>query len=258
MLGLSVANILGVPLATWTGQKLGWSTAFMLVGAIAFLTAGLARLCLMPMPAHELASPLRELAGLRRAQLWLTLGITAVGFGGLFAVYSYIAPTLTQVTGVGEAAVPLYLALIGTGMVCGSLFGGWLADHGLLRAIGLMLYRWTWPCWPCFRWPHHRRGSWQLTCSCWGSLPWPWRLRCKRGSWTLPGMPKHLRHRSTTVPSTSPMRSAPGLAVPVFRLVLAGQVTGPLGAGLAAGGFLILLASGYAAGRSKTTAQAAL
>ena len=139
MLGLSAANVVGVPLATWAGQWLGWRAAFALVVAIALATAALSRLCLAAMPAHELASPLRELGGLRRPQLWLTLGITAVGFGGLFAVYSYITPTLVQVTGVAEATVPLFLILSGVGMVAGSLFGGWLADRGLLRAIGLML-----------------------------------------------------------------------------------------------------------------------
>ncbi len=139
MLGLSVANVLGVPLATFIGQALGWHAAFLLVAATALATAVLVRLCLRPMPAHALASPLRELGGLRQPLLWLTLGITAVGFGGLFAVYSYVAPMLVQVTGVGEHAVPPYLALIGSGMVAGSLFGGWLADRGVLRAIGLML-----------------------------------------------------------------------------------------------------------------------
>ena len=66
MLGLSVANILGVPLATWVGQLLGWNAAFVLVAAAALTTAGLARLCLPPMPAHALASPRRELGGLRQ------------------------------------------------------------------------------------------------------------------------------------------------------------------------------------------------
>jgi DHA1 family inner membrane transport protein len=139
MLGLSVANVVGVPLATWVGQRLGWNAAFVLVAAVALTTAGLARLCLPPMPAHAHASPLRELRGLRQPQLWLTLGIAAIGFGGLFAVYSYVSPMLTQVTGVTEAAVPLFLAVIGTGMVGGSLFGGWFADRGLLRAIGVIL-----------------------------------------------------------------------------------------------------------------------
>jgi DHA1 family inner membrane transport protein len=91
------------------------------------------------MPAAEGASPLTELGALRRPQVWLTLGIAAIGFGGLFAVYSYITPLLTNVTGIGEAQVPTLLAVIGAGMVGGSLFGGWFADKGIMRAIGVLL-----------------------------------------------------------------------------------------------------------------------
>lgn len=139
MLGLSVANVLGVPFATWVGQLAGWRAAFGVVAALGILTACLARLCLRPMPAADGASPLRELGALRRLQVWLTLGIAAIGFGGMFAVYSYITPTLTNVTGTSEAAVPLLLAVVGVGMVAGSLFGGWLADQGIMRAIGILL-----------------------------------------------------------------------------------------------------------------------
>jgi len=139
MLGLSVANVLGVPFATWIGQLAGWRAAFGVVAALGLATAALCRLTLWPMPAAEGASPLTELSGLRRPQLWLTLGIAAVGFGGTFAIYSYITPTLTVVTGMHESSVPLELSMVGIGMVCGSLFGGWLADQGIMRAIGLML-----------------------------------------------------------------------------------------------------------------------
>ncbi|HWK48186.1 MAG TPA: MFS transporter [Stellaceae bacterium] len=139
MLGLSVANVLGVPFATWIGQLAGWRAAFGVVGALGVLTAILVRLCLNPMPAPVGASPLRELGALRRPQVWLTLGIAAIGFGGMFAVYSYITPTLTIVTGVSEASVPPLLSVIGAGMIAGSLFGGWLADQGVMRAIGLLL-----------------------------------------------------------------------------------------------------------------------
>jgi DHA1 family inner membrane transport protein len=139
MLGLSVANVLGVPFATWIGQLAGWRAAFGVVAALGLATAGLCRLSLWPMPAAEGASPLTELGGLRRPQLWLTLGIAAVGFGGTFAIYSYITPTLTIVTGLQESSVPLELSVVGIGMVCGSLFGGWLADRGIMRAIGSML-----------------------------------------------------------------------------------------------------------------------
>ena len=110
-----------------------------MVAALGLITVLLCRLSLRPMPAPEGASALTELGALRRPQVWLTLGIAAIGFGGLFAVYSYITPMLTNVTGTTEAAVPVVLAVIGTGMIAGSLFGGWLADRGVMRAVGRLL-----------------------------------------------------------------------------------------------------------------------
>jgi DHA1 family inner membrane transport protein len=139
MLGLSVANVLGVPFATWVGQLAGWRAAFVVVGLLGLLTAFLVRLYLHPTPAAEGANPLRELGALIRLQVWLTLGIAAIGFGGLFAVYTYITPTLTNVTGTREATVPILLSVLGVGMIAGSLFGGWLADRGVMRAVGLLL-----------------------------------------------------------------------------------------------------------------------
>jgi DHA1 family inner membrane transport protein len=139
MLGLSLANLLGVPFATFVGQIGGWRAAFGIVAALGLLTAVLCLFTLRPMPAADGASPLTELAALKRPQVWLTLGIAAVGFGGLFAVYSYITPMLTNVTGTSEGAVPVLLAVVGAGMVCGTLFGGWLADQGIMRAIAILL-----------------------------------------------------------------------------------------------------------------------
>jgi DHA1 family inner membrane transport protein len=139
MLGLSCANVVGVPFATWIGQVAGWRAAFIVVAAIGLATALLCRVALKPMPAPASASPLTELGALKRGQVWLTLGIAAIGFGGVFAVYSYITPLLTIVTGMCEAQVPLVLSVIGVGMVAGSLFGGWLADRGIMRAIGITL-----------------------------------------------------------------------------------------------------------------------
>ncbi len=139
MLGLSVANVLGVPFATWIGQFAGWRAAYIVVGVLGAITAILVRVCFRPIPAAVGASPLRELGALGRPQVWLTLGIAAIGFGGMFAVYSYITPTLTQVTGTTESTVPILLSVVGAGMVAGSLFGGWLADRGVLRAIGILL-----------------------------------------------------------------------------------------------------------------------
>ena len=136
MLGLTGATLAGVPLATWIGQMLGWRAAFVLVGGIGVLTYALIHCCVPRVaPAHG-ASPARELSALRRKQVWLTLGVGSVGFGGLFCVLSYIAPTMTQVAGLAERQVPFVLAVFGVGMILGNLIGSWLADRSLMRTIG--------------------------------------------------------------------------------------------------------------------------
>jgi MFS transporter, DHA1 family, inner membrane transport protein len=142
LLGLSLANVFGVPFATAIGQALGWRAAFLSVAGIALLTAVLVRLRVPDAPADLDASPLRELSALKSPQVWLTLGVAGIGFGGMFAVYSYLAPTLTEVTGTPAAAVPVFLAIIGVGMVLGSLAGGWLADRSVARAVMISLL-WT-------------------------------------------------------------------------------------------------------------------
>jgi DHA1 family inner membrane transport protein len=139
MLGLSVACVVGVPLATSIGQALSWRAAYLIVTALSLLTALLVRLYVPDTPAEKDASPLRELGGLKRPQVWLTLGIGAIGFGGMFAVYSYMAPTLTEVTRVSESAVPVFLSIIGMGMVLGFLVGGWLADRSVTRSLAISL-----------------------------------------------------------------------------------------------------------------------
>ncbi|MEH3085774.1 MAG: MFS transporter [Xylophilus ampelinus] len=139
MLGLTVATLVGVPIAAWLGQLMGWRAAFAFVGAIGLLSAALVRRHVPDLPAQPGASALRELGALRRKQVWLTLGIGAIGFGGLFAVFSYIKPLLTEVTGVPPGWVPVFLALFGLGMVSGNLVGARLADKSLMRTIGGLL-----------------------------------------------------------------------------------------------------------------------
>ena len=106
MLGLTVATLLGVPLATSFGQTLGWRAAFAAVGAIGSLAILLIWRFIPAVSADADASPLRELGALRRLQVWLTLGIGAIGSGGMFAVYSYITPMLVDVAGIRESIVP--------------------------------------------------------------------------------------------------------------------------------------------------------
>src|SRR6202022_3699203 len=139
MLGLAVATLVGVPLATSFGQTLGWRAAFVAVGAIGAL-AILLIWRFVPLDAADAdASPFRELGALRRLQVWLTLGIGAVGSGGMFAVFSYITPTLVNVAGIREALVPFVLCVFGTGMIIGNVAGSRLADRALLPTIGGLL-----------------------------------------------------------------------------------------------------------------------
>ena len=134
MTGLTVANIVGVPLTTLLGQALGWRSAYVVVVVIAALTV-LAVEVSVPRVGADGSSPRRELTALRRPLVWLTLLIGAVGFGGFFAVYSYIAVTLTEVSGYTDAQVPIVLALLGVGMTVGTVAGGHLADWSVLRAL---------------------------------------------------------------------------------------------------------------------------
>jgi MFS transporter, DHA1 family, inner membrane transport protein len=139
MLGLTGATLAGVPLAAWIGQTLGWRAAFVLVGVIGAVTCALIYRCVPQVGPANGASPVRELSALGHRQVWLTLGVGSVGFGGLFCVLSYIAPTLTQVAGLPDRYVPLVLAVFGVGMIFGNLAGSWLADRSLMPTIGGLL-----------------------------------------------------------------------------------------------------------------------
>lgn len=141
MLGLTTAMLAGAPLATWLGQLLGWRAAFVSVGTAAVLAALLIRSELPDFPADEGASPMSELGALLRPQVWLTLGIAGIGFGGMFCVFSYVKPMLLELSGLGLAQVPLALSLFGCGAVAGTLVGARLADRALMPAIGgVLLY----------------------------------------------------------------------------------------------------------------------
>jgi DHA1 family inner membrane transport protein len=139
MLGLTAATLAGVPLATWIGQSLSWRAAYVLVAALGFAAAVLIYRCVPRAPPVAGASPARELRALSSIQVWLTLGVGSVGFGGLFCVYSYISPTLTEVSGLPLRYVPYVLAVFGVGMIVGNLVGSWLADRALTRTIGGLL-----------------------------------------------------------------------------------------------------------------------
>ncbi|ETD30703.1 MFS transporter [Williamsia sp. D3] len=135
MLGLSVANVIGVPAATWLGSTLGWRAAFVVVVVIGLLTIGALSVFLPTLSGMKITNPITELGALTRPQVWFTLFIGVVGFGGMFAFYTYISTTLTSVSGVSESFIPIALMLFGLGMVTGNIAGGALADRGVVRAI---------------------------------------------------------------------------------------------------------------------------
>jgi len=133
--GLTVANIIGVPLSTWVGQHFGWQWPYALVGVIALATVAATWAWVPHQPPAGDASMRAELGSLRRLQVWLALLIGTVGFGGMFATYAYIAPTMTELTGYPSAAVPVILAIYGIGMTTGALLSGRVAVYGLMRGI---------------------------------------------------------------------------------------------------------------------------
>lgn len=141
LLGLTVATIVGVPAAQYIGQTIGWRWGFEFVAVIALLCSTLVHLHAPRDAGQPDATPLRELDALRRPQVWLALGIGAIGFGGMFAVYTYLSSTLLEETMVSDAVVPLYLALFGVGMTIGNLLGSWAADRALIPTIaGILLW----------------------------------------------------------------------------------------------------------------------
>jgi DHA1 family inner membrane transport protein len=139
LLGLTIATIIGVPFANWVGQAFGWRWGFAVVAFLALLTATLVAIFAPRDRVDAGASPLRELGALKRGQVWLTLATGAIGFGGLFAVYTYLASTLMAVTGVSAAALPAALACFGIGMTAGNLIAPRFADRALMPTAGALL-----------------------------------------------------------------------------------------------------------------------
>ncbi|WP_299173201.1 MFS transporter [uncultured Brevundimonas sp.] len=141
LMGLTVATVIGVPFANMISHAFGWRWTFAIVSLLAVTTMVLVALFAPRDPAHADASPLRELGALKRGQVWLTLGVGAVGFGGMFAVYAYLASTLAAVTGVGPEILPWVFAVFGVGMFLGNILGAWAADRvGFPAAGGLLLW----------------------------------------------------------------------------------------------------------------------
>lgn len=154
MLGLSVANVVGVPAATWLGQLLGWRSAYWLVAVLGLATMALVVSFVPSIAGDPSATWRREISALRRPQVLLTLLAGAIGFGGMFAVYTYIVPTVTEVGGLSRSAAPVFLLAFGLGMVAGTWVAGELARWsvfgslfvgGVGQGVLLLLFSWLAP-----------------------------------------------------------------------------------------------------------------
>jgi DHA1 family inner membrane transport protein len=133
--GLTVANVIGVPAITRLGQDAGWRVAYLAIAAM-FVVTLLAVLATVPaIAAHPNGSARSELQAFRAPQVWLVAATASFGFGGFFAIDSYIAPITTHVAGLSTSTVPWVLVAVGLGMTLGNAAGGWASDRNLRLSI---------------------------------------------------------------------------------------------------------------------------
>ncbi|PZQ60492.1 MAG: MFS transporter [Sphingomonas taxi] len=238
MLGLTVATIVGVPLANFMGQLIGWRSCFVVVAGLAALTALLVWAFAPRDRGDPQASPLAELKALRRVQVWLTLGVGAIGFGGLFAVYTYLADTMAAVTHVGPRMVPFALAAFGFGMTAGNLIVPRFADRALLPTAAAVL---VWSLVALLAWPLAAQHFWSVIVAMvaigiGGSLGTVLQTRLMDVAGDAQSLAAALNH--------SAFNTANALGPWLGGLAIAGgygwTATGPVGAALAVAGLAVL------------------
>jgi MFS transporter, DHA1 family, inner membrane transport protein len=133
--GLTIANVIGVPSITYLGQVSGWRVAYLAVAAVFALTFIAVSLAVPFQPGDPTATVRRELRIFGRPQVWIALAIGSIGFGGFFAVYTYISPLVTDVTSLGIEIVPWVLVVAGLGMTIGNFVGGRAADYHVMGTL---------------------------------------------------------------------------------------------------------------------------
>lgn len=142
--GLTIANVIGVPLGTYLGNQYDWSVSFLMVGVVGILALA-SVFYWMPRFEKDVKRPTTsEEKGLKNLELWALIALTTVGTGGFFAWYSYIAPLLTETVSLSENAISIAMILAGLGMFCGNFIGAKLAEiFSPLRAVGISLLSMT-------------------------------------------------------------------------------------------------------------------
>ncbi|WKN32348.1 MFS transporter [Porifericola rhodea] len=141
--GLTIANVIGVPLGTYFGHEFSWSIAFLMVGVVGLLAMLSIKYWMPELPQSSSGGIRKDLKVFRRLELWMVILLTTIGTGGFFAWYSYIAPLITEVAGHPESVVSYAMILAGTGMAIGNLLGAKMAEkfspiHAVVFALILM------------------------------------------------------------------------------------------------------------------------
>ncbi|SEM54284.1 MFS transporter, DHA1 family, inner membrane transport protein [Pseudoxanthomonas sp. GM95] len=139
MMGITLALVIGNPLAVALGQALSWRYAFVVVAIGALATAACLAIALPQTKDENNTNPLDELRDFNSAPVWLSLFTGALGFAGMFCVFSYMATTMLQVTHVSERWIPFAIGAFGVGSLLGAQFGGWMTDRLKQRAIPFSL-----------------------------------------------------------------------------------------------------------------------
>lgn len=127
--GLTIANIVGVPLGTFIGHHFSWRFSFAIVVLVGVVTLLSLKAWLPALPANKNRDLKKELSFFKKREAWIIILMISIGTGGLFAWYSYIAPLMTTVAGFSSTSVTYILMLAGMGMMAGNFFGGYLADR---------------------------------------------------------------------------------------------------------------------------------
>jgi DHA1 family inner membrane transport protein len=138
-MGLTSANIVGVPLATWAGEQLGWRASFWGISALGVTTMAALRLTLPVLPASEGSSALKEVRVLSRGSVLGALGLTTIGSSSMFTVFTYITPILREQTHGSLAFITAMLVLYGVGLTVGNWLGGRFADRSVDRTLVITL-----------------------------------------------------------------------------------------------------------------------
>lgn len=138
--GFTMANVAGVPLVTWLGQAAGWRATFWAIGALGVLSmVGIAALVPRRLRPEDETGLRAELATLRRPQVWLAMGVTTAGFGGVFASFTYVTPMMTTVAGFSGSSMTALLVVFGLGMAAGNLVAGRYAGRRLMPSLYVFL-----------------------------------------------------------------------------------------------------------------------